>query len=98
MSPVRDRFEERTAATDRFELRRARPEDAEEMAENVRQGFESYRSWTKRGWAPPPRDMEAAQIADKLREPASGAPSRWRTASTPATSRWRPGASATTSA
>jgi len=53
---------------DPFELHPIRVDDAEEMAENVRLGFESYRSWTRRGWDPPPRDMEAAHIAEKLRE------------------------------
>jgi GNAT superfamily N-acetyltransferase len=55
--------------TDPFELRPVRVDDAEEMAENVRLGFESYRPWTRRGWDPPPSDMEAPHIAEKLREP-----------------------------
>lgn len=53
---------------DRFELRPVRREDTAAMAETVQLGFESYRTWTKRGWGPPPVDLEARQIAERMGE------------------------------
>jgi GNAT superfamily N-acetyltransferase len=47
-----------------LELRRATAEDAGEIAETLRQGFESYRAWAGPSYTPPP----AAGEADRLRE------------------------------
>jgi len=55
--------------TDGFDLRLVRPEDAPGIAETVRLGFESYRTWAPRGWDPPPADLHAGPIAARLEEP-----------------------------
>ena len=36
-----------------MELRPAKDEDADAMAESVREGFESFRDWAPPGWRPP---------------------------------------------
>jgi GNAT superfamily N-acetyltransferase len=55
-----------------FDLRTAGVPDAEAMAETVRQGFESFRDWTPRGWDPPPAILGEARIREGL-----GWPSTW---------------------
>jgi GNAT superfamily N-acetyltransferase len=51
------------------ELRAMTADDAGEIAETVRQGFESYRSWAPSGWEPPTAVSEEAQIRARLATP-----------------------------
>ena len=50
-----------------FSFRAATPDDAAEIAESMRLGFATYRSFTPRGWEPP--DPEEERIRDRLAQP-----------------------------
>jgi GNAT superfamily N-acetyltransferase len=47
-------------------LRRATLDDVPVLAETLRLGFETYRSFAPRGWDPPPPVIERARIGDRL--------------------------------
>jgi GNAT superfamily N-acetyltransferase len=50
-------------------LRPASPPDADALAANVAEGFESYRSFAPEGWSPPDPLEVAIGIAVRLRDP-----------------------------
>jgi GNAT superfamily N-acetyltransferase len=56
-----------------FELRAARPDDAETLAETVRLGFASFRAWAGREFDPPPHTLEAPRIREGLERPSTWA-------------------------
>jgi len=56
-----------------FDLRLARPEDAETVAETVRLGFASFREWAGPTFDPPPDTLEAARIREGLQRPTTWA-------------------------
>jgi GNAT superfamily N-acetyltransferase len=49
-----------------FRTRRATLRDAPVLARIVNEGFETYRAFAPRGWAPPPPVIERARIAERL--------------------------------
>ena len=53
----------------RVQLRRATPDDADDLAETSRQGFESYREWAPATYDPPPAGLEAGRIREGLQRP-----------------------------
>jgi GNAT superfamily N-acetyltransferase len=53
----------------RFDLRLATPDDVDELAENLAQGFTTYREFAPQGWEPPPRERERGYIQDNLGHP-----------------------------
>jgi GNAT superfamily N-acetyltransferase len=55
-----------------FEVRRARIEDAETIAETVQLGFASFRAWAGPTFAPPPAVLELSRVREGL-----GRPSTW---------------------
>jgi GNAT superfamily N-acetyltransferase len=55
-----------------FELRRARVDDAETIAETVQLGFASFRAWAGPSFDPPPYPLELSRIQEGL-----GRPSTW---------------------
>jgi GNAT superfamily N-acetyltransferase len=52
-----------------FALRLATPADAGEMAENLIDGFESYRDFAPPGWEPPTLEHELRIISEQLGHP-----------------------------
>jgi GNAT superfamily N-acetyltransferase len=54
-----------------FELRRARVEDAETIAETVHLGFASFRDWAGPSFDPPPLALELPRIREGLRRPST---------------------------
>ena len=54
-----------------FELRRARGEDAETIAETVHLGFASFRDWAGPSFDPPPLALELPRIREGLRRPST---------------------------
>jgi GNAT superfamily N-acetyltransferase len=47
-------------------IRPATLADAEELAETVQEGFESYREWAPAGWDPPERELHLVGIRERL--------------------------------
>jgi GNAT superfamily N-acetyltransferase len=56
-----------------LELRRATLDDADDMAETLRQGFASYRAWAGPTYTPPPPAGEADRLRETLQRPHSWA-------------------------
>jgi GNAT superfamily N-acetyltransferase len=52
-------------------LRPATAADVPTLAETMRQGFDSYRSWVPDGWEPPPADSHAPVIGERLARPGT---------------------------
>src|SRR3954453_596646 len=53
-----------------MELRPVRVEDAEELAETVSAGFESFRAWAGPGWSPPETGFELWRYREGLARPS----------------------------
>jgi GNAT superfamily N-acetyltransferase len=51
-----------------LEYRPAGSGDTEAIGETTRQGFEGYRAFMPRGWAPPPAELETGRVAERLGE------------------------------
>ena len=49
-------------------MRPATADDLNELVETVRGGFETYREWAPRGWAPPERELHLAGIRGRMAE------------------------------
>ena len=49
-----------------FDLRPARIEDAEAIAETVRLGFDSFGAWAGPAFDPPPAAMELSRVREGL--------------------------------
>lgn len=49
-------------------LRPATPDDVPALVETVRHGFETYRAWAPRGWAPPERELHVAGVRGRMAE------------------------------
>ncbi len=56
-----------------LELRRATFDDADAMAETLREGFESYREWAGPTYTPPPTEGEADRLREGLARPEAWA-------------------------
>ena len=56
-----------------FDLRPARIEDAEAIAETVRLGFDSFRAWAGPAFDPPPAAMELSRVREGLARPSTWA-------------------------
>ncbi|MGF2075621.1 hypothetical protein, partial [Enterococcus casseliflavus] len=56
-----------------FDLRPARGEDAEAIAETVRLGFESFRTWAGPAFDPPPVSTELSRVREGLALPSTWA-------------------------
>jgi len=54
---------------DPFTLRPATLADVSVIAETVQQGFDTYRAFAPRGWAPPEEPIERAGIVERLELP-----------------------------
>lgn len=52
-----------------WSIRPAGPDDADILARNISEGFESYRSFAPPGWEPPDRDVEAGRLREELAAP-----------------------------
>lgn len=48
----------------------ASPDDAEQVADVLREGFESYRSFAPRSWEPPVANLELEALRARLTDPA----------------------------
>ena len=56
-----------------FDLRPARVEDAEAIAETVWLGFDSFRAWAGPTFDPPPEAMELSRVREGLARPSTWA-------------------------
>jgi GNAT superfamily N-acetyltransferase len=54
---------------DELTVRAATAEDLPALLETVRQGFETYRTWAPRSWAPPERELHLASLRGRMAEP-----------------------------
>ena len=57
------------AARARWRFRTASPEDAEQVAVVLQEGFESYRSFAPPGWQPPAGNYELDALRERLAQP-----------------------------
>ena len=56
-------------ARPRWTLRTACPQDAEQVATVLEEGFESYRSFAPAGWEPPAGNYDLAALRERLAQP-----------------------------
>jgi GNAT superfamily N-acetyltransferase len=52
-------------------IRPATLDDAQDLAETVRLGFEGYRAWAPRGWDPPPTQLHLIRLRETLGQPGA---------------------------